>query len=101
MPESICENYPSINLTIECFKKAIITALSGKLPSGLTQEELCYFCLGVITEEDLTMDKQWIPIDGRSALIITKMHLTEEGRQKIEAAKAVLGEWPDLDDEGK
>ena len=99
------ENCPGADITIESFKKAIDVALSGlkphgKLPSGLNREELRYFCLGVITEEDFTKGTPHLARYDSHNMIMTNRYITEFGHQKIETVKSELGDWPDPPVEG-
>lgn len=84
-----------MTITTKDFKKALDLAISRRAPSGLSREEIRFFCLGVISEDDFTRGiPRFAPFDSHGSMM-TQMCLTEEGRQKIDAAKEELGDWPD------
>jgi len=90
------ENCPGVYITIESFKRALDVALSGEKPSGLTREELRFLCLGVITEDDFVKGTPHLAEFDSHGTMMTRRYITEAGRQKIEAVKHALGDWPDL-----
>ena len=90
---------PGSGIDIERFKKAIDVALSGhrpqgKMPSGLNREELRYFCLGVITEDDFEKGMPYCGTFDSHGSMLTQMYITDRGRAKVAAVRSVLGDWP-------
>ena len=97
---TLWEAVRSDRILIENLMRALDVALSGrvphgKLPRGLNREEMRFFCLGIITEEDFKKGTPHLGSYTGHGTMMTNMYLTDDGRRKIEAAKAELGEWPD------
>lgn len=95
------ENCPNANITVESFKRAIDVALTGVKPNGLTREELRFLCLGVIGDDDFEKGTPHLKSFDSHGTVMTQMYITDGGRRKIEAVKAVLGDWPDPTNEGR
>ena len=93
------ENCPGADITIESFKRALDSALTGEHPDGLTREELRAYCLGVITEEDFEKGMPYLGTFDSHGSMMSQMYITNAGRKKIEAVKTALGDWPDPSEE--